>query len=277
MPREPDVATSLRRCRGLRALRALGALVTFSVLQPAIATSAEPAEAPVRVYAAASLTGPLNEVAGLWERQGHPRPLLVLAGTPTLARQIEAGARADLFVSADAAWMDHLAERDRIDPASRVNLLGNALVLVAPTASPFTAELRRGAPVAGSFSGRLCTGETKSVPAGIYAREALESLGLWRGLEARVVGTDDVRAALALVERGECGAGIVYATDAAASTKVTVVARIPTQSHRPIVYPAARVRGAAPQAQDFLDFLRASPAAREVFARHGFVVPDMAR
>jgi molybdate transport system substrate-binding protein len=253
-----------------RTLRALAAVVTFMAASLAAHAGSPP---PVRIYAAASLTGAINEIATTWERLGHPRPLLVFAGSPTLAKQIEAGARADVFISADAGWMDFLAERGRIDPASRTNLVGNALVLVAPQDRPFKAELRPGAALAGAFDGRLCTGETRSVPVGMYAREALESLGVWASLSSRVVGLDDARAALALIERGECGAGIVYATDAAVSTRVVVVARFPPATHRPIVYPAARVTGGAAQGGAFLEFLRSGPPARAVFMRHGFVVP----
>jgi molybdate transport system substrate-binding protein len=255
------------------AARSLRTLAALSLLLLAGLPARGEAPPPVRIYAAASLTGAINEIATAWERLGHPRPLRVFAGSPTLAKQIEAGARADVFISADAAWMDFLAERGRIDPASRTNLVGNALVLIAPKERPFTAGLRPGAALAAAFDGRLCTGETQSVPVGIYAREALESLGAWASLSSRVVGLDDARAALARVERGECGAGIVYATDAAVSTRVVVVARFPPATHRPIVYPAARVAGSAAQGGDLLEFLRSDPAARAVFTRHGFVVP----
>lgn len=238
------------------------------VFVPSLAAAA----APARVYAAASLTVALTEIAALWQRAGHPAPVLVFAGSATLARQIEAGAPADLFVSADATWMDRLASTGRVDVATRVDLLGNALVLVAPRGAGFQAELRPGAPLAQAFAGRLCTGEPGVVPAGTYAREALQWLGAWEALAPRLVGTEDVRAALALVERGHCAAGIVYATDTRASTRVDTVATFPPASHRPIVYPAALLRGATPEGRAFFDYLAGSAEAAAVFERQGFRV-----
>jgi molybdate transport system substrate-binding protein len=228
---------------------------------------------PVRVFAAASLTNALEDIATAWAAQSHPRPRLAFGASSTLARQVDAGAPVDLFVSADERWMDYLVERDRVDPATRRDVVGNTLVLVAPRGRAFRVELRRGFAFERAFAGRLCLAEPAAVPAGRYAREALESLGFWSALAKRVVFADDVRAALAFVERGECAAGIVYATDAAASRRVEVVARFPAGSHRSIVYPAALVRGARGDARAFLDFVRTAPAARRTFERHGFVVP----
>lgn len=228
-------------------------------------------ERPVRVFAAASLAPALEEIAARWQRAGHPHPSLAFGASSTLARQIEAGAPADLFASADRAWMDHLARRGRIDPASRSDLLGNALVLVAPKGRRFAARAEPGFPIAAAFRGRLCMGVPDVVPAGIYAKQALQRLGWWRSLQGRIVGADDVRAALAFVERGECGAGIVYATDARGSDRVEVVAAFPAALHAPIVYPFATVKDGRAGARAFLAYLR-SPAAAEVFARHGFVV-----
>jgi molybdate transport system substrate-binding protein len=261
-------ATALTRIT--RAHRAIAGLL-FLLLACVSARGEE--QAAVRVYAAASLTGVMNDIAALWQQQGHPRPLLVLAGTPTLAKQIVAGARADVFVAADSGWMDYLADRGRIDPASRTNLLGNALVLIAPRARPFRFDPAAGPELGASFAGRLCTGETSSVPVGLYAREALESTGAWASVAPRIVGLDDSLAALALVARGECGAGIVYATDAASSPDVVIVWRFPAATHRPIVYPAALVRGGEAHGAALFDFLRSAPAARQVFERHGFLLP----
>src|SRR5687768_7466112 len=227
------------------------------------------AEAPVRVFAAASLTNALEELANQWQRAGHPRPVLAFGASSTLAKQVEAGAPADLFASADRTWMDYLDARGRIDRVSRIDLLGNTLVLIAPRGRRFNATMQPGFRIADAFKGRLCTGEPEVVPAGIYAKQSLEKLGWWKPLQARIVGTDDVRTALAFVERGECGAGIVYATDARISDEVRVVGVFPAGSHAPIVYPFAATTRARPQARGFLAFLRGEAAAK-VFRRHGF-------
>lgn len=229
------------------------------------------AESPVRVFAAASLTNVLNEIGAQWQAAGHPAPSLAYASSAALAKQIEAGAPADLFASADLKWMDYLDQRDKVDAASRRNLLGNTLVLIAPKGRGFAVTLRRDFDLARAFSGKLCTGEPGVVPVGGYARQSLETLGWWPALQRRLVGTEDVRTALAFVERGECPAGIVYATDAAGSNKVEVLARFPDGSHQPIVYPFALVQGARPEAAGFLRYLQTSPAAAASFARHGFI------
>lgn len=225
---------------------------------------------PARVYAASSLTGVLTDLAAAWQRAGHAAPVLVFAGSATLARQLAAGARADVFVSADAAWMDHVQAGGGLDDASRVDLLTNSLVLVAPRGAAFPFEMRRGVPLATAFRGRLCTGEPGVVPVGTYAREALQALGAWDALRDRLVGTEDVRAALAFVERGHCNAGIVYGSDARSSARVEVVGVFPAASHRPIVYPAALMRGARPEGRAFFEYLRDAREAGELFERHGF-------
>jgi molybdate transport system substrate-binding protein len=258
----------------MRLLRSLLAclLVAGAPAQVAPARAAGPdGEAPVRVFAAASLTDALNDVAAHWRRAGHPHPSLAFGASSTLAKQVEAGAPADLFASADLKWMDYLAQRGRIDAASRVDQLGNTLVLIAPRQKPFQARLQSGFPIAKAFKGRLCTGEPGVVPAGIYARQALEKLGWWPSLQERIVGTDDVRTALAFVERGECGAGIVYATDARISGAVVTVATFPPQTHAPIVYPFALTKNARPEAAAFLRYLQ-TPQAAAIFRRHGFTV-----
>lgn len=230
------------------------------------------AEEPVRVFAAASLTTVLDDLAVKWRADGHPKPSLAYGGSSMLAKQIEAGAPADLFASADTGWMNYLDERGLVDRETRVDLLGNQLVLVAPPGKAFRVDMKRGFDFAGAFQGKLCTGEPGVVPVGIYAKQALESLGWWASIQGRIVGTDDVRTALAFVERGECGAGIVYSTDAAISDKVEVVARFPADSHKPIVYPFALIKDGRASARAFLDYLRSSPAAAESFGRHGFVL-----
>jgi molybdate transport system substrate-binding protein len=229
------------------------------------------AETPARVFAAASLTNALEEIATQWQRAGHPRPVLAFGASSTLAKQIEAGAPADLFASADRKWMDYLDARNRIDRGSRVEMLGNTLVLIAPKGRRFDAKMQPGFRIADAFKGKLCTGEPGVVPVGIYAKQALEKLGWWKSLQPRVVGTDDVRTALAFVERGECGAGIVYASDARISRKVEVLATFPANTHAPIVYPFALVKNARPETAAFLDHLR-TPQAAAVFRRYGFTV-----
>ncbi len=228
------------------------------------------AEEPVRVFAAASLTNVLTEIASQWQSRGHRAPRLAFGGTATLARQLAAGAPADIFAAADGRWMDVLEQQGKLQTGTRIDLLGNELVLIAPRGRTFQVELRPGFPFARAFVGKLCIGEPDVVPAGTYAKQALESLKWWDSLQGRIVGTDDVRAALTFVERGECAAGIVYATDAVVSDKVVLIARFPPRSHASIVYPVALLRNAAPQAQDFLEYL-GSKAAAATFRRHGFV------
>lgn len=230
------------------------------------------AEEPVRVFAAASLSSALNEIGSQWQQAGHPPPSLAYGASSALAKQVEAGAPADLFASADLGWMDYVEQKGRLVAGTRISLLGNALVLIAPLGQGFKVEMRPGFALATAFTGKLCTGETSTVPAGIYARQSLSALGWWEALQGRIVGADDVRGALAFVERGECAAGIVYATDAAISDHVEVLATFPADSHKPIVYPFALVSGARPEAAAFLDHLKQSPTAAAVFQRHGFVL-----
>jgi molybdate transport system substrate-binding protein len=224
-----------------------------------------------RVFAAASLTTALTDLAGSWQKSGHPAPILDFAASGTLAKQIEAGAPADLFASADLTWMDYLDTRGKIDHATRSNLLSTTLVLIAPNDQHPKIEMTRNYPIANAFTGKLCTGEPGVVPVGIYAKQALESLGWWPTLQDRIVGTDDVRTALAFVERGECTLGIVYATDAMISTKVHVVAEFPADTHPPILYPFALIPGASPEGRAFLQYL-SSPQAAALFRHYGFAV-----
>lgn len=232
-------------------------------------TSAQAAE--VTVYAAASLGNAMRDVAVVW-RDAHKDDTVKtsFAASSTLAKQIEAGAPADIFASADKQWMDYLASRGLIDGASRRDLLGNTLVLIAPAAKPVTVALARGAALP-DFTGRLCIGDPASVPAGIYARQALQSIGWWPALEKRYVGTEDVRTALAFVERAECPLGIVYETDARISGKVVVAGRFPAGSHDPVVYPFALMPKASSDARAFFQWLQ-GPAAAAVFTRYGFTV-----
>jgi len=227
------------------------------------------AEQKITVFAAASLTNAILEIAAEYEKENPIKIQTSFAASSTLAKQIEQGAPADIFMSADTKWMSYLQERSLIESGSRTNLLGNHLVLIAPKGKAFKVEMDKGFNFGGAFNGRLCTGETESVPVGIYAKQALKNLGWWDAIKMRLVGTQDVRAALVFVERGECAAGIVYETDARVSVKVETVATFPDTSHDPVIYPLALVKGASPQAAGFYHYMK-SDKAKAVFTRYGF-------
>lgn len=224
----------------------------------------------VKVYAAASLTDVLTELVKDYQ-QAHPETKIKssFAGSSTLAKQIENGAPADLFISADKDWADYLQTRSLLDTKTRVELLTNQLVLIAPANRVPIISLNKNTNFAASFSGKLCTGEPAYVPVGKYAKQVLTYYGWWDSIQSRLVGTEDVRTALAFVERGECALGIVYKTDAQLSKKVSVVVSFPAESHLPIVYPGGLTKNAGPDAQAFWQFLQSKPAM-EVFARYGF-------
>ena len=234
---------------------------------------AAPPRGPV-VLAAASLQESLNAAADLWAAQGHARPVLSFAASSALARQVAAGAPADLFISADEAWMDDLDKRHLLRGGTRVDLLTNRLVLVAPAASRVQIAIRPGFALGAALGqGRLATGAVESVPAGIYAKEALTRLGVWPQVQARLAGTESGRAALALVARGEAPLGIVYATDAQADRRVRVVATFPESSHAPIRYPVAVLAASTHgEAEGFRRFLL-SAQGRGVFRPYGFGRP----
>jgi len=247
-------------------------LAAFAFALSAGPTLAEAAPRPVHVFAAASLHEAMNGVIDSYAAAGNGKVIGVYAGSSALARQIENGAPADLFVSADERWMDYVESRGLIDTASRVDLLGNRLVLIAPRDAPLSLAIAPGFPLAKALGhGRLAIGDPTSVPAGIYAKAALVHLGVWDAVRKKIAPTADVRAALALVARGEAPAGIVYATDAAASGKVAVVGVFPEDSHPPIAYPLALLRGAGESARHFYAYLRGREA-RAVFVRFGFTV-----
>jgi molybdate transport system substrate-binding protein len=235
------------------------------------------AQEPVTVFAAASLTDALRALAQDWAARGHPPPRLVFAASSALARQIEQGAPADLFISADEAWADYLQLRDLLVAATRSSPIGNALVLVAPAATARPMTLARGTDLAALLGphGRLATGDPAHVPAGRYAQAALTWMGQWAAIAPRLARADNVRAALLLVERGEAPLGVVYATDAAASAGVRVVGTFPAESHTAITYPFALTRRAAgsPQPRALLAFL-AGPEAAPTWQRFGFTRPQ---
>ena len=217
------------------------------------------------VFAAASLNSALSELATHYEGMR-----LSVASSSTLAKQIAAGAPADIYFSANAEWMDYLQTRQHIEQDTRVDLLGNALVVIAPKEEPFVVRWARDSDFVGAFAGRLALGDPDHVPAGQYARQALEALGWWPALKTRIAPAPDVRAALVYVERGECAAGLVYATDAAQSDRVITLATVPDSLHRPIVYPAAIVKGHAnAQTRNLLAFFNSNTAA-VIFRKHGF-------
>jgi molybdate transport system substrate-binding protein len=263
-----------RRRRHLLALAA-------ALLPAAALAQPRPAAAPVTVFAAASLQDALRDLGRQWqERRGGPQaaaPRFSFAASSALARQIEQGAPADLFLSADEAWMDTLQQRGLILPETRVSPLGNALVLVAP-AQPVVSPvvLQRGADLRDLLgpNGRIATGDPAHVPAGRYAEAALRWMGEWDALAPRLARADNVRAALLLVERGEAPLGVVYSTDAQASPGVRVLGTFPAESHPPISYPFALTRRAAGngEARALLDFLAGAEAA-PVWRRFGFALP----
>lgn len=247
-------------------------LVAFAALAGTSALAQD--VAPITVFAAASLTDVLRAVEAEW-RAGGGRPVrFSFAASSALARQIEQGAPADLFASADEEWMDYVQERGLLLPGTRVSALGNSLVLVAPAdrATPPLA-LGRGTDLLALLgaNGRLATGDPSNVPVGRYARAALEWMGQWNAVSPRIARADNVRTALLLVERGEAPLGIVYATDAAASRGVRVLGTFPENSHPPVRYSFALThRGAASEAaRAFLRF-STGPETAAVYARFGF-------
>ena len=234
---------------------------------------AEDRALPPVVLAAASLQEALEAAAQRWAAQGHVRPVLSFAASSALARQVESGAPADIFFSADEQWMDVLEGKGLLRNGTRAPLLGNSLVLIAPKNSTASVSLDHPAGFGAALGdSRLSLADPDAVPAGRYAKAALQQLGLWPAVAHRLARAENVRAALALVERGEAPLGIVYASDAAASNKVRVLVRFPRSSHPPIIYPVAVLnRAASPDAQGFRAFL-SSDEALDIFRKHGFIV-----
>lgn len=235
---------------------------------------AEAAEDNLLVFAAASLNESVTAVGAAYAAQGHTAPAFSFAASSALARQIENGAPAALFISADEEWMDYLAARKLIAAGSRVSLLGNTLVLIAPVDRPLAVTLAPGLDLAKALNGgKLSMADPDSVPAGKYGKAALEKFGAWAAVAPAVIRGDNVRAALSFVERGEVAAGIVYGSDAALTAKVKVAGVFPAGSHPAISYPAAVIVGHdSALARSFLAFLRTS-AAQDIFKRYGFSAP----
>lgn len=255
--------------RNVIRFRAAAATIVLMALSPFQATQAQ----DVVVFAAASLTNALDEAGQLFERQGGAHTKISYAASSALAKQIESGAPADMFISADLDWMDYLEQHHLIQTATRKNLLGNRLVLVAPAESDAKAEIKPGLDLVGLLKGgRLAMADPDSVPAGKYGKAALEKLGVWNSVRAAVAPAESVRVALLFVSRRETPLGIVYATDAAADPRVKIVGVFPPDTHPPIIYPAALTADSKnASAARLLEFL-GSAAAKPIFEKQGFTV-----
>jgi molybdate transport system substrate-binding protein len=227
----------------------------------------------VLVFAAASLKNALDEAVASYQQQGGDKVGVSYAASPALAKQLESGAPADIFISADLDWMDYAQQRALIRPETRKNLLGNRQVLVAPVSSDVAVEIKPNFPLAALLrDGRLAMADPDAVPAGKYGKAALEKLGVWASVEGKVARAENVRSALFFVSRQEAPLGIVYETDAAADKGVKIVAAFPADTHPPIVYPIALTAVSKnPDAARFLGFLE-SPAARPIFEKQGFTM-----
>lgn len=261
----------------LHVIKSIARLCTLFFVAAALlsrpALAADNQREPLIVFAAASLTDVLEQTGRLYTRQSNVPVKFSFAASSALARQLESGARADAFLSADQDWMNYLQEHKLIKAGTRSDLLGNRLALIAPSDSKVTLKLRRDAPLLAALggNGRLSTGDPDSVPVGKYAKAALSNLNLWSALERRLVRADNVRVALMYVARGEAPLGIVYATDAAMEPRVRIVDLFPESSHAPITYPMAATASASPETESFLKFLR-SADVRAIFNKAGFTV-----
>lgn len=254
-------------------MRMFRPLFMFVLLVALTASGLTHADNRIVVFAAASLKNALDAVAGEWKAASGNEVVISYAASSALARQIEQGAPADLFVSADLDWMAYLSGKSLTKKDTEVRLLGNRIVLVAPKDSRAEANLAAGFDLAGLLGdGRLAMANVESVPAGKYGKASLEALGMWDGVKDRLAQAENIRAALALVSTGEAPFGIVYATDAAADRGVRIVAAFPDDSHPPIVYPAAVLAASdTAAAADFLSFMQ-SDKARGLFEAQGFAV-----
>jgi molybdate transport system substrate-binding protein len=247
----------------------------IAIVSFALALFASPAlgQESLTVFAAASLKNALDDIDTAFTQATGIKAAASYAASSTLAKQIEQGAPADVFASADLDWMDYAHDKKLINDATRINLLGNRLVLIAPkTAQVGEVTIGPGFDLAAlAGDGRIVTADVRAVPVGRYAKAALEKLGAWAKAEPKMAMTENVRAALALVARGEAPLGIVYETDARVEPNVKIVGHFPADSHPPIIYPFAATATAKPPAERYLAFLR-STAAKNVFERYGFTV-----
>jgi molybdate transport system substrate-binding protein len=252
--------------------RCFVAAVLFAGLASAIPSSAAIAqEKSLTVFAAASMKNALDDVNAAFTKATAIKVVVSYAASSALMKQIEQGAPADVFASADLEWMDYGSQKKLVQDATRVNLLGNRLVLIAAKHSKLdNVNIGPGfdlAKLAGD--GRITTADVRAVPVGKYAKAALEKLGAWQAAEPKLAMAENVRAALALVARGEAPLGIVYETDAKVEPGVKIIGHFPEDSHPPIVYPVAATASAKPEVSGYLQFLR-SHAAKPVFERYGF-------
>jgi molybdate transport system substrate-binding protein len=250
--------------------RVAGILAAFLVL-PGMALPAAAQDKTITVFAAASMKNALDDVNKAYAARTGVKVTASYAASSALAKQIEQGAPADVFISADTDWMDYAISKKAIDEATRVNLLGNSIVLIAPKDSKVAnVNIGKGFDLARlAGDGKIATGDVKAVPVGKYAKAALEKLGSWQAVESKFAMAENVRAALLLVARSEAALGIVYSTDAKVEPGVKIVGTFPADSHLAITYPVAATTAARPETKDYLAFLR-STAARNVFEKYGF-------
>lgn len=251
--------------------RISGLLTAFMILAGAALSPAAAEDKTITIFAAASMKNALDEIDAAYTAKTGIKFSVSYAASSVLAKQIEQGAPADVFASADTDWMDYAISRKTINEATRVNLLGNSIVLIAPKDSRIdSVTIAQGfdlATLAGD--GRIATGDVKSVPVGKYAKAALEKLGAWQAAEPKFAMAESVRAALTLVARGEAALGIVYSTDAKVEPGVKTIGTFPAASHPAIVYPVAATTSAKGETSDYLAFLR-SAAAKAIFEKYGF-------
>jgi molybdate transport system substrate-binding protein len=255
----------------LASRRALFAVMAAAFLAPVVPAWAQSKE--VVILAAASLKNALDEASAAWTKQTGKPTKISYAASSALAKQIEAGIPADLFISADIPWVDYVAERKLIKPASRSDFLGNEIVLIAGKDSKIDLKIDKGFPLRTALGdGRLAMANIDAVPAGKYGKASLEALGVWPSVADRVAQAENVRMAMTLVSRGEAPLGIVYRTDAAADPNVKIVGAFPASSHPPIIYPMALLTTSTnPDAEAFVSYLK-SPAAKPFFEKQGFTV-----
>jgi molybdate transport system substrate-binding protein len=263
----------IRPPRGFAAAILAGAIVLGFTPAPVAAQTHD-----ILVFGAASLKDALDDIDAQYLRQSGKKVVASYAASSALAKQIEAGAPADIFISADLDWMDYLAERKLIKPETRKNLVGNTLVLIAPASSTVNLTIAPNFPLAQTLGGeRLAMADPRAVPAGKYAQAALQKLGVWSSVAGKVAAAENVRATLLLVARGEAPLGIVYATDAFADRGVKIIGEFPPDTHPPIIYPIAVVAGSSnPAVAPYLDYLQ-GPDAKAAFEKQGFTFPSPPR
>lgn len=251
--------------------RSTGIFAALVILIGALCSPAAAQDRTLTVFAAASMKNALDDINTAYTTKSGVKITVSYGPSSGLARQIEQGAPADIFISADTDWMDYAISKKNVSESSRINLLGNSIVLIAPKDSKIdNVSIGRGSDLAKfAGDGRIATGDVKSVPVGKYAKAALEKLGSWQAAEPKFAMADNVRAALTLVARGEAALGIVYSTDAKVEPGVKIVGTFPADSHPAIVYPVAATTTAKPEASDYLAFLR-STTAKNILEKYGF-------